>query len=299
MKLGGIAATKFSNRNKGEGSNAYTGDPSGTYKSSDDVREFYLKDQQQKTSDTEKTTDTSELPALWEERQKGKEVESQLLMPNVIENKKEEDALQGSDLSFAFDYVQDDNDDDDDENQDFVLNMHPETGKMQSTRNNEKSPLRSGYDPEMDNSTRSMNSNYSCSDADFQHPARMNRSSHRPRRKGSKKVQGLDGSAHTFNCSTHSIDSFSEVDDHPRRQSSERLRRVGPKRTEEDLDTGTANNNSKPYGAEIALLQVTTHTLESLAATLEHNPSIKIPMEERCALAKAMKRAMAALAKSS
>lgn len=53
--------------------------------------------------------------------------------------------------------------------------------------------------------------------------------------------------------------------------------------------------------AEIALLQVTTFSLEALAKTLEANSTAaaKLPMEERTAFANAVKRVMSAMAKSS
>jgi hypothetical protein len=56
----------------------------------------------------------------------------------------------------------------------------------------------------------------------------------------------------------------------------------------------TASSN-KP---DVALVQVTTHTLNALAGTLEGR-TVSLPMEERVAFAEAMKRAMDALAKCS
>jgi hypothetical protein len=54
-------------------------------------------------------------------------------------------------------------------------------------------------------------------------------------------------------------------------------------------------SSNKP---EVALVQVATHTLNALAATLE-GQAVTLPMEERAAFAMAMKRAMDALAKCS
>lgn len=48
-------------------------------------------------------------------------------------------------------------------------------------------------------------------------------------------------------------------------------------------------------GAEVALVQVATNTLDALARTLE-NRRVELPQEERAALAAAMKRAMNAVA---
>mmetsp|Transcript_20823 Transcript_20823/g.30828 ORF Transcript_20823/g.30828 Transcript_20823/m.30828 type:complete len:177 (-) Transcript_20823:214-744(-) len=52
------------------------------------------------------------------------------------------------------------------------------------------------------------------------------------------------------------------------------------------------------FSPEVALVKVTTDTLETLASTFEQNPSLLIPAEDRAGLAKAMKRAMDALSKS-
>jgi hypothetical protein len=54
---------------------------------------------------------------------------------------------------------------------------------------------------------------------------------------------------------------------------------------------------SSSGGAEVALVQVATHTLNTLAATLEQHPAT-IPTNDRHAFAEAMKRAMNAMAKS-
>jgi hypothetical protein len=67
MKLGGAAATKFAN--KSLAANAYGENPSGTYKTSDQVREFYST----KTGDN----NTSSLPAGWGARQKERDVQAQ------------------------------------------------------------------------------------------------------------------------------------------------------------------------------------------------------------------------------
>lgn len=60
----------------------------------------------------------------------------------------------------------------------------------------------------------------------------------------------------------------------------------------------TESSSSDFAGAEVALVQVATHSLEALAKTLENGPKVSLPMEERVAFANAVKRAMDALAKS-
>jgi hypothetical protein len=50
---------------------------------------------------------------------------------------------------------------------------------------------------------------------------------------------------------------------------------------------------------EVALVQIATHTLETMAKALEHKISVKIPMAERAAFANALKQAMDTLAKQS
>jgi hypothetical protein len=50
---------------------------------------------------------------------------------------------------------------------------------------------------------------------------------------------------------------------------------------------------------EVALLQIATHTLETMAKALEHKSNVKIPMAERTAFANALKQAMDTLAKQS
>jgi hypothetical protein len=54
---------------------------------------------------------------------------------------------------------------------------------------------------------------------------------------------------------------------------------------------------SSSGSAEVALVHVATHTLNTLAATLEQHPA-SIPINDRHAFAEAMKRAMNAMAKS-
>ena len=49
--------------------------------------------------------------------------------------------------------------------------------------------------------------------------------------------------------------------------------------------------------AEVALVQIATHTLEKMTKALEGKRTINIPMEDRAAFAKALKGAMDALAK--
>jgi hypothetical protein len=151
MKLGGVAATKFANKNSS--ASAYEGDSSGVYKSSDDVRAFYLQQQQLKEQQKQPENKESDLPAFWQERQKIREVEGKQ----------------------------------------FASSQPPPS---------------------------------------------------------------------------------------------------------EDASNKPASSSSSDHGPEVALVQVTTHTLEALATTLEHNLSLKIPMTERAALAQAMKRAMDALANS-
>mmetsp|Transcript_9805 Transcript_9805/g.13860 ORF Transcript_9805/g.13860 Transcript_9805/m.13860 type:complete len:194 (-) Transcript_9805:1371-1952(-) len=60
--------------------------------------------------------------------------------------------------------------------------------------------------------------------------------------------------------------------------------------------TNDDNGSKKFVGAEVALVQVATNTLDTLARTLEHHPT-SIPMEDRGAFAAAMKRVMDAMAK--
>jgi hypothetical protein len=50
---------------------------------------------------------------------------------------------------------------------------------------------------------------------------------------------------------------------------------------------------------EVALVQIATHTLETMAKALEHKSNVKIPMAERAAFANALKQAMDTLAKQS
>jgi hypothetical protein len=61
--------------------------------------------------------------------------------------------------------------------------------------------------------------------------------------------------------------------------------------------TTSGGGSDVASSAEVALVQVATHTLNTLAATLEQHPT-KIPLKDRHAFAEAMKRAMDAMAKS-
>lgn len=61
-----------------------------------------------------------------------------------------------------------------------------------------------------------------------------------------------------------------------------------------------SNDTNQTFSAEVALVQIATHTLETMARSLSLEGSksnVKIPMEERAAFAKAVKEAMGALAK--
>jgi len=61
-----------------------------------------------------------------------------------------------------------------------------------------------------------------------------------------------------------------------------------------------SNDTNQTFSAEVALVQIATHTLETMARSLSLEGSksnVKIPMEERAAFAKAVKEAMDALAK--
>ena len=75
IKLGGVAATKFSTRN------AYGEDSTASYKNSDQVREFYLNQDDYRDmgilgSQTKNNEDkTSSLPAFWETRQKERDLQ--------------------------------------------------------------------------------------------------------------------------------------------------------------------------------------------------------------------------------
>jgi len=59
---------------------------------------------------------------------------------------------------------------------------------------------------------------------------------------------------------------------------------------------GSNNDTTTMQSAEVALIQIATHTLEKVAQSLE-GKDVKIPIEERAAFAQAMKKAMNALAK--
>ena len=56
-------------------------------------------------------------------------------------------------------------------------------------------------------------------------------------------------------------------------------------------------NDTTTQSAEVALIQIATHTLEKVAQSLGGKNNIKIPVEERAAFAQAMQKAMNALAK--
>ncbi|KAL7540553.1 hypothetical protein ACHAXR_010205 [Thalassiosira sp. AJA248-18] len=62
-----------------------------------------------------------------------------------------------------------------------------------------------------------------------------------------------------------------------------------------DKKIGDGDHGS--LSAEVALVQIATHTLEKMAMSLEGKSNVKIPLAERAAFAKAMKEAMEALAK--
>uniref|UniRef100_A0A7R9WTK7 Uncharacterized protein n=1 Tax=Craspedostauros australis TaxID=1486917 RepID=A0A7R9WTK7_9STRA len=75
MKLGGMAATKFAKKDTVmPTNNAYADDTSGTYKSSDQVRDFYLS----KISTTTHVASSASqsLPAGWESRQRSRDSEA-------------------------------------------------------------------------------------------------------------------------------------------------------------------------------------------------------------------------------
>lgn len=60
-----------------------------------------------------------------------------------------------------------------------------------------------------------------------------------------------------------------------------------------------STSDGRTSSPEVALIQIATNTLETMAAVMENNSQTKIPMSERTAFANAVKRAMAALAKQS
>lgn len=73
------------------------------------------------------------------------------------------------------------------------------------------------------------------------------------------------------------------------------------KNVDDALNVSTKKHNNKEqeiYSPQAALVKVTTNSLETLASTFEHNPSLQVPAQDRAALAKAMKRAMDALSQS-
>ena len=67
-----------------------------------------------------------------------------------------------------------------------------------------------------------------------------------------------------------------------------------PKRS---IESDGSNDTTSIQSAEVALIQIATHTLEKVAQSLEGKDNIKIPIEERAAFAQAMTKAMNALAK--
>jgi hypothetical protein len=70
-------------------------------------------------------------------------------------------------------------------------------------------------------------------------------------------------------------------------------------RNQEPAVPASAQPSSETSGsasAHVALVKVATHALESFAGVLEHDSTATIPMEDRAAFAKAIQRAMQALA---
>ena len=63
------------------------------------------------------------------------------------------------------------------------------------------------------------------------------------------------------------------------------------------IESDGSNDTTTIQSAEVALIQIATHTLEKVAQSLEGKNNIKIPVEERAAFAQAMTKAMNALAK--
>mmetsp|Transcript_15720 Transcript_15720/g.23815 ORF Transcript_15720/g.23815 Transcript_15720/m.23815 type:complete len:180 (+) Transcript_15720:136-675(+) len=73
------------------------------------------------------------------------------------------------------------------------------------------------------------------------------------------------------------------------------------KNVDDNLNVSAKKHNNKEqeiYSPQAALVKVTTNSLETLALTFEHNPSLQVPAQDRAALAIAMKRAMDALSQS-
>ena len=66
-----------------------------------------------------------------------------------------------------------------------------------------------------------------------------------------------------------------------------------------DRNVDAQSSSSHQLSAEVALVQIATHTLEKMTNSLEGKRNINIPMEDRAAFAKALKGAMDALAKQS
>ena len=84
------------------------------------------------------------------------------------------------------------------------------------------------------------------------------------------------------------------------RQKMRQLEAEGFKNQEPDANqqqsSGTSAGSSGSANAHVALVKVATHALEGLAGVLEHDNTVAIPVEDRAAFAKAMQRAMQALA---
>ena len=63
------------------------------------------------------------------------------------------------------------------------------------------------------------------------------------------------------------------------------------------IESDGSNDTTAIQSAEVALIQIATHTLEKVAQSLDGKDNIKIPVEERAAFAQAMAKAMNVLAK--
>lgn len=80
MKLGGMAATKFSAKNSYSNNSTVAG--GGSYNNSDQVREFYLNESQRQGDEsnnsqmTGKKNNNNSVPDFWENRQKEKELQA-------------------------------------------------------------------------------------------------------------------------------------------------------------------------------------------------------------------------------
>ena len=76
LKLGGMAATKFASRQSG----AYDGVAAGVYQNSDQVRQHYLRQQEMHGgSCTDSSAVKKELPVGWEDRQRQRDMEQQIM----------------------------------------------------------------------------------------------------------------------------------------------------------------------------------------------------------------------------